>query len=119
VGLSTHSPSQIDAAGGADYIGVGPVFETPTKPGRPGVGPELVAYAAARSRIPFFAIGGITPDNVAAVRGAGADRVAVVRALTQSSDPASAAARLKQALSEPWTREAGVGAAQEAGVGAA
>jgi thiamine-phosphate pyrophosphorylase len=94
VGLSTHSPAQIDAAGAqdVDYIGVGPVHATPTKPGRPAVGLELVRYAAAHSTVPFFAIGGIEPGNVGAVHTAGAWRVAVVRALTEAAD-AEAAAR--------------------------
>jgi thiamine-phosphate pyrophosphorylase len=102
VGLSTHGPSQIDAAAGAgvDYIGVGPVHATPTKPGRPAVGLELVRYAAENTGLPWFAIGGISPANVAAVRDAGAERVAVVRALTESSDPARAARTLREALSE-------------------
>jgi thiamine-phosphate pyrophosphorylase len=96
VGLSTHSPAQIDAAGGAgvDYIGVGPVHATPTKPGRPAVGLDLVRYAAERATVPFFAIGGIDLSNVDAVRGAGAERIAVVRALTEAEDPERAAARL-------------------------
>jgi thiamine-phosphate pyrophosphorylase len=102
VGLSTHSPSQIDAAGGApvDYIGVGPVHATPTKPGRPAVGLELVRYAAEHAGLPWFAIGGISPANVAAVREAGAERVAVVRALTEASQPARVARTLRQAMSE-------------------
>jgi thiamine-phosphate pyrophosphorylase len=110
VGLSTHSPAQIDAASGlgVDYIGVGPVHATPTKPGRPAVGLELVRYATAHAGVPFFAIGGISQDNVAAVRSAGASRIAVVRALTEASDPALSARRLRAALS----------AAPEVGVGA-
>jgi thiamine-phosphate pyrophosphorylase len=101
VGLSTHSPEQVDAAARVpvDYIGVGPVHATPTKPGRPAVGLALVRYAAGHATVPFFAIGGITPANVAEVREAGAQRVAVVRALTESSDPALAARRLRHALS--------------------
>jgi len=97
IGLSTHSPEQIDGAAGADYIGVGPVHETPTKPGRPAVGLELVRYAAAHATVPWFAIGGIGPDNVDAVRGAGAERVAVVRALTEAGDPERAALGLRAA----------------------
>ncbi|HTX44804.1 MAG TPA: thiamine phosphate synthase [Solirubrobacteraceae bacterium] len=96
VGLSTHTPGQIDAAGGVDYIGVGPVNETPTKPGRPAVGLELVRYAAANARVPFFAIGGIDPETVAAVRAAGAERVAVVRALVEAGDPGDVARELRQ-----------------------
>jgi thiamine-phosphate pyrophosphorylase len=101
VGLSTHTPAQVDAslASGADYIGVGPVHATPTKPGRPAAGLDLVSYAAAHATVPFFAIGGIAPDNVAAVMAAGARRIAVVRALTQAADPRAAAERLGQAMS--------------------
>ncbi len=100
IGLSTHSAFQIEAAAAADvdYIGVGPVYETPTKPGRAAVGPELVRYAARQARVPFFAIGGIDEATVAAVRAAGAERVAVVRALTEAGDPEHAARALVEAL---------------------
>jgi len=100
IGLSTHSPAQVDAAAGfsVDYIGVGPVHATPTKPGRPAVGLELVRYAAEHASVPFFAIGGISPTNVDAVRSAGAARIAVVRALTEAADPAQAARRLHEAV---------------------
>ena len=100
VGLSTHSPEQIDAAAaaGVDYIGVGPIHETPTKPGCAAVGLELVRYAAAHAKQPFFAIGGIAADNVASVRAAGATRIAVVRALTESSSPERAARQLRGAV---------------------
>ena len=98
VGLSTHTAEQVVAADGADYIGVGPVHETPTKPGRPAVGLELVRFAARAARVPFFAIGGIGIDNVGRVRDAGASRVAVVRALTDASDPAGSARALRAAL---------------------
>jgi thiamine-phosphate pyrophosphorylase len=97
IGLSTHSPAQIDAAGhtDADYIGVGPVHATPTKAGRPPVGTALVEYAAVNARTPFFAIGGIDLTNVDAVRAAGAQRIAVVRALTDAEDPEAAARALR------------------------
>jgi thiamine-phosphate pyrophosphorylase len=98
VGRSTHSPADIAAAGDADYIGVGPVHSTPTKPGRPAVGLELVAHAAAHAPVPFFAIGGIDASNVAAVVAAGATRVAVVRAIAEADDPRAAAAELRAAL---------------------
>jgi thiamine-phosphate pyrophosphorylase len=103
VGLSTHTPAQIDAARAlaVDYIAVGPVHETPTKPGRPAVGLELVAYAAAHAAPPFFAIGGIDPTNVGAVAAAGAERIVVVRALTRSSDPEQAARALRAGLRQP------------------
>lgn len=100
VGLSTHSPAQIDAAGaaGVDYIGVGPVHTTPTKPGRPAVGLDLVRHAAQHAAVPFFAIGGIDEACVDAVREAGGRRVAVVRALTQSADPQRTARRLREGV---------------------
>jgi thiamine-phosphate pyrophosphorylase len=102
IGLSTHTPAQIEAAGacGVDYIGVGPVHRTPTKPGRPAVGLELVRYAAAHAPVPFFAIGGISSENLAAVRDAGARRVAVVRALTEAPDPEASARELRERLTE-------------------
>jgi thiamine-phosphate pyrophosphorylase len=99
LGLSTHSPAQVEAAVGVDYIGVGPVYETPTKPGRPPVGLELVRYAAAHARVPFFAIGGIALENLAGVREAGAQRIAVVRALTDAPDPEATARALRAGLS--------------------
>jgi thiamine-phosphate pyrophosphorylase len=98
VGLSTHSPAQIDAAAAEsaiDYIGVGPVHATPTKPGRPAVGLDLVRYAVSHAATPFFAIGGIDAGNVGAVRGAGAARIAVVRAITDAADPEGAARALR------------------------
>ena len=100
VGLSTHSPEQIDRAqdSGVDYIGVGPVHATPTKPGRPAVGLELLGYAARHSTLPFFAIGGIDPGNAAAVHAAGAWRIAVVRAITEADDPQAAASELRRAI---------------------
>jgi thiamine-phosphate pyrophosphorylase len=83
VGVSTHSPEQVDAAerSDADYFAVGPVHATPTKPGRPAVGLELVRYAAEHARKPWFAIGGVHTGNAREVVGAGAERLAVVRAL--------------------------------------
>jgi thiamine-phosphate pyrophosphorylase len=112
IGLSTHSPAEVDAAAEAkvDYIGVGPVHETPTKPGRPAVGLALVEYAAAHAAVPFFAIGGISRANVEEVVAAGATRIAVVRALTEAGDPEAAAGALRAALS---------GNVQETSVGAA
>lgn len=107
VGLSTHTPSEVDRAAGADYIGVGPVYSTPTKPGRPPVGLDLVRYASEHARVPFFAIGGITPGNLATVRAAGAERIAVVRALTEADDPETTARTLRSGLP---AREVRVGA---------
>jgi thiamine-phosphate pyrophosphorylase len=100
VGLSTHAPAEIDATDAAlvDYIGVGPVHATPTKPGRPAVGLELVRYAAAHAPVPFFAIGGVEVGSVAAIAAAGARRVAAVRALVDAADPELAARALRAAL---------------------
>ena len=97
VGLSTHTSAEIDAAS-ADYIGVGPVFATPTKAGRPPVGLDLVRYAAERARVPWFAIGGIDRTNVEEVVGAGAERIAVVRAIGDAADPEEAARELRASL---------------------
>jgi thiamine-phosphate pyrophosphorylase len=98
VGQSTHFPDEIDAAGAADYIGVGPVYATPTKPGRHPVGVELVRFAAFHAPVPFFAIGGIDASNLDEVVTAGARRIAVVRAITEAADPGAAAARLRAVL---------------------
>jgi thiamine-phosphate pyrophosphorylase len=107
VGLSTHSEEQI-AAGAerpVDYISVGPIWETPTKAGRPGVGLELISHAAEHAPHPFFAIGGIDTGNAAEVVAAGAERLCVVRALRDSADPEAAASALRQAFAG---RERGV-----------
>jgi thiamine-phosphate pyrophosphorylase len=96
-GQSTHAPPELDATE-ADYAGVGPVFETPTKAGRPAVGLDYVRYAAGHARVPWFAIGGIDETNVAEVVAAGARRIAVVRAIGDARDPEHAARRLRGAL---------------------
>jgi thiamine-phosphate pyrophosphorylase len=103
IGLSTHAPEEIDAAGpggepAVDYIGVGPVHATPTKPGRPAVGLELVRYAAAQARVPFFAIGGLDAGNVREAIAAGASRVCVLRAIADAEDPERAARELRERL---------------------
>jgi thiamine-phosphate pyrophosphorylase len=103
LGLSTHSREQIEAAhelgdDGPDYLSVGPIWETPTKQGRPGVGLELIDTAARIARLPWFAIGGIDTENVGEVVGAGARRVVVVRAIRDAEDPARAARALRDAL---------------------
>lgn len=95
IGLSTHSQEQIaQAPDDADYLGVGPVHPTPTKQGRLPVGLDLVRWAAANARSPFFAIGGIDPSNVREVSEAGASRVSVMRAICDASDPELAARSL-------------------------
>lgn len=98
VGLSTHSPPQIDAAAGADLIGVGPVHPTPTKRWRPATGPGLLTYAAGHARRPWFAIGGIDETRLDEVVAAGARRIVVVRAITEADDPAAAARALRESL---------------------
>jgi thiamine-phosphate pyrophosphorylase len=101
VGVSTHSPDQIEAAelSSADYFAVGPVWETPTKAGRPAVGLDLVEHAAARAPgKPWFAIGGIDASRAAEVVDAGARRIVVVRALRDADDPRAAARALRETL---------------------
>jgi thiamine-phosphate pyrophosphorylase len=96
VGLSTHSSEQIRAARDVDYVGVGPVYATPTKEGRAPVGLELVRDAVEAATVPWFAIGGIDETNAAEVVAAGATRIAVVRAIRDADDPRAAAARLRE-----------------------
>lgn len=116
IGLSTHTPAQVDAAisaspgrSGLDYFCVGPVWATPTKPGREAVGLDLVTYAAEAVKrandetvggvlLPWFAIGGIDLTNVEQVVAAGASRIVVVRAITEAEDPTAAAKTLLEAL---------------------
>lgn len=100
IGLSTHSEEQLAASAGepVDYVSVGPIWETPTKEGRPGVGLGLVSHAATDAPHPFFAIGGIDPSNAEQVVGAGARRLGAVRAIRDAGDPAAAAAALRRAL---------------------
>jgi thiamine-phosphate pyrophosphorylase len=106
VGLSTHSREQIEAAGEApvDYISVGPVWETPTKEGRPATGLELIRVAAEIAPVPWFAIGGINPENVEEIVAAGAERICVVRAIRDADDPREAASALFAAV-DPAVRE--------------
>ena len=104
VGLSTHSEAEVDSACGArgddrpDQLSVGPIWETPTKEGRPATGLGLVEYAARAATLPWFAIGGIDTENVGAVVAAGARRIVVVRAIRDAGDPERAARFLRQAL---------------------
>lgn len=100
IGKSTHSMQQATAAirEGADYIGVGPVFETPTKPNAKSVGLGFVRQAAAKVRIPWVAIGGIDHSNIDEVMKAGATRVAVVRAVFAARKPELSAKKLKLQL---------------------
>jgi thiamine-phosphate pyrophosphorylase len=100
VGLSTHAPDQAEKAiaAGADYIAIGPVFATGTKPTARPVTLEYVRWAAANVRIPWFAIGGINLGNVDEVVGAGAQRICVVSAILNEQDVASACRKFRSHL---------------------
>jgi thiamine-phosphate pyrophosphorylase len=103
LGCSTHTPQEIDAAQRLplDYISVGPVHATPIRPHANPVGHALITYASRNSKLAFFAVGGIEAHNTGAVAAAGARRIAVVRALRESTDPEQAAAVLKAELAAP------------------
>ncbi|MGH9264139.1 MAG: thiamine phosphate synthase [Acidimicrobiales bacterium] len=100
VGLSTHAPAELDAAATepVDYVSVGPVSPTPTKPGRPGTGLEYLRYAAATAPRPWFVTGGVTPETLPAMLDAGARRFVVVRWLTEAADPEAAARAVRQVI---------------------
>jgi thiamine-phosphate diphosphorylase len=108
IGLSTHSRRQIEAASEepVDYISVGPIWETPTKEGRPATGLELIRTAAEISTKPWFAIGGIDTENLGEVVDAGAERLCIVRAIRDSEDPRAATRTLFEAV-DPAERERG------------
>ena len=109
VGRSTHAPDQgaaADADRDVDYLSVGPVHATPTKPGRPAAGLAYVEWAAAHVSKPWFAIGGLHAGNVHEATARGAQRIVVVRAIAEAADPEAAARALRAHLGEP------VGAAQ-------
>jgi thiamine-phosphate pyrophosphorylase len=107
VGRSTHDADQAAAGAvepGTDYFCTGPCWPTPTKPGRPAPGLDLVrTTAAAAPARPWFAIGGIDHARLDEVLAAGATRVVVVRAITEADDPEQAARALRTRLSEPPT----------------
>lgn len=102
IGRSTHSPAQALAAldEGFDYIGFGPLFPTPTKAGRPGIGLQDIRdmERVVGSRIPAFCIGGINPESLGAVLAAGARRVAMVSALLTAADVEAATRAVKTRL---------------------
>ena len=106
LGLSTHAPAELDGAEGepVDYVSVGPVVATPTKPGRPGTGPGYVRYAAGAAAVPWFVTGGATPETVGPLIEAGARRFVVVRWLTGSTDPEGAARALRRAIDDAVSR---------------
>ena len=109
VGLSTHSPAQFDAVADepVDYVAVGPVYATTTKPDYAPVGLALVRHAAERQTRPWFAIGGIDLARATEVGTAGAERIVVVRAIRDAADPRAAAAALRAAVEEPAGVRAG------------
>lgn len=100
VGYSTHSRAELDASvtEPVDYVSAGPVIETPTKPGRPGTGPDYVAYAVAHAGRPVFVTGGVTPTTLQPLVEAGARRFVVVRWLTEVADPGANARALSDKL---------------------
>jgi thiamine-phosphate pyrophosphorylase len=100
IGRSTHAPDELMRALNepVDYLGVGPVHETPTKPGRQGVGLEYVRFAARNLTLPFFATGGMDAATIPSVLEVGATRVVVVRAITEATDPAEATKELRALL---------------------
>ncbi len=101
VGRSTHAPGQAataDADPDVDYLAVGPVHATPTKPGRPAAGLGYVAHAARTVGKPWFAIGGLDAGNVHEVLERGATRIVVVRAIADAADPEAAARALRTEL---------------------
>lgn len=104
IGRSTHSENDIARGvqeyedGLADYIAVGPIWETPTGPGKPGTGLNLVTHAASAVDFSWFGIGAIDTSNVGDVVAAGATRIVVVRAITLADDPVGAVGALRSAL---------------------
>jgi thiamine-phosphate pyrophosphorylase len=103
VGLSTTNPSEMERAirEKADYIGVGPIFETPTKVGKSAVGLDYIRYAIDHAPMPWFTIGGIDANNLADIVGAGATRAALVRAIMKADNPTQSTQTLKRILQEP------------------
>ena len=105
VGLSTHDQADLEGAAGEDvsYISAGPVEATPTKPGRPGTGLGYVTRASARSSVPVFVTGGVTPAKIPALTRAGVRRFVVVRYLTQAPDARRAAREVRAAIDRAWS----------------
>jgi thiamine-phosphate pyrophosphorylase len=100
IGLSTHAPEQCVRAveAGADYVAIGPIFATSTKPGRKPVTLDYVRWAAANVRAPWFAIGGINLETLDSVLEAGARRICVVSAILNAADPAAACGRFLERI---------------------
>ena len=102
IGKSTHSVTQARAAArdGADYLGFGPLYPTPTKPDYPSVGLEQIRAVQGAVPVPVVCIGGVDEQRLGAVLAAGAERVAVVRAVCSAQNPQAAARRLRTILTE-------------------
>jgi thiamine-phosphate pyrophosphorylase len=100
IGLSTHSPEQAQRAieAGADYVAIGPVYATGTKPSTRPVTLDYVRWVAANVKLPWFAIGGINLENLDQVLAAGAQRVCVVSAILNAPDISAACQQFKQRL---------------------
>lgn len=100
IGLSTHAPEQARRAiaAGADYVAIGPVFRTDTKPAAEPVTLEYVRWAAAEVKVPWFAIGGINLENLDEVLAAGARRICVVSAILGARDVAGACRSFRDRL---------------------
>jgi len=111
VGLSTHSESDLAAAAAEDvsYISAGPVEATPTKPGRAGTGVGYVSLASARSSVPVFVTGGVTPERIPALTSAGVRHFVVVRFLTRAADPHRAARALRDAIDSALSSDPSAG----------
>ena len=105
IGISTHSVGEAERAQrkGADYIGIGPIFETATKKGPAPIGPSILTEVRKRIDIPFFAIGGISLANIMDVKKNGADRIAVAYSATQAGNVYDAVKELKEMLSQDDT----------------
>lgn len=117
IGRSTRGGGQLDAAAseGVDYASVGPLWETPTKPGRAPIGLEQLPDAASRARVPWFAIGGLDSDRIGRAAALGARRAVVVRAIADADDPATAAADLRFRLVEGTARVMSVAGSDSGG----
>ena len=100
IGRSTHAKGELDNAilEDIDYVSAGPIEATPTKPGRAGTGLDYLAYACSTSQLPVFVTGGVAPEKIGALAAAGATHFVVVRYILESSDPFTAARKLRRAI---------------------
>lgn len=107
VGLSTHRPEELELAvtEDVDYLSAGPVEPTPTKPGRPGTGLTYAQQASARSTVPVFVTGGVTPEKIPSLTRAGVRHFVVVRYLTEAPDARAAARALRDAIDRALSNE--------------